>query len=159
MASKQSKTLSLGPALSPEQQARQRQQDMARKARQIAGQQLVIAQKAQAHAERASFLASLMTAAFEAGLNVDGIDSDAVELRIFRGDAWAARGDAWVVVRFPTLADCAGMRSVAPRADSVTALVREQFGARKGAGARCRVNVEGGKGDVARIVAMALANL
>jgi len=153
-----SKTLSLGPAPSAEEVALERKLDRVRRARRMAGQQRHIASLAQAHAERAAFLASLMAAAVEAGLNVTDTDDDAVEVRVFRGDAWAARGDAWVVVRFPTLSDCAGLRSV-DSADSVTALVRETHGFRKGKGSRCRVKVRQGRGEVERIVSLALANL
>lgn len=155
---KKNKTLSLGPAPTAEESALHRKMGRVREARRMAGLQRHAAAKVLAHAERASFMASLMEAAIDAGLNVDGIDQDAVEVNLFRGDAWALRGDAWVVVRFATLEDCAGFRSVNAAA-SVTAQVRERHGYRKGAGARCRVQVREGRGDVERIVSLALGNL
>lgn len=160
MSESQNKPLSLGPAPTAEQLASQRQAQLAQDARRLAGQQRLIAQKATAHAERAVFLASLMAACFDAGFNVSGVDENAVELRVFRGDSWAGReGGAHVSVSFPYLTDCAGFRSVPHTAESVTALVREPFGVRKGKGTRCRVQVREGRGDVGRIVSLALANL
>ena len=140
MSTNKKSTLSLGPAPTAEESALHRKMERVREARRMAGLKRHEAAKVLAHSERASFMASLMEAAIEAGLNVGGVDQDAVEVRLFRGDAWALRGEAWVVVRFATLEDCAGFRSVNAAA-SVTAQVRERSGYRKGPGARCRVQV------------------